>query len=316
MNSQPSSSSTRATVLVGGGAPATMIRTRSRPGISPSQDCGRLQHGRDDRGRRAHHGDAVPLDPAQDLGAVDLADDDLLDAQPGHRERHAPAVGVEHRQRVQVDVAVGDARVEPERHRVDPDVAMGDLHALGPGRRAGRVVDAGGGGLVGFPGLRFGTLGGEQVVVVAEDEPVLGGDLPQRVVELGVDQQDPRTGVLDDVADLVGTQPEVHRHEHPPRAGHPEERGEQPGTVVAHDGDPVPHPDPELVELRGLAAGERADLGVRQLPTPQRRCRLVGFVDDPGPVAVHLHGPVDEVGNAERNDHRVSLERLALTPPL
>ena len=39
MNSQPSSSSTRATVFVGGGAPAMMIRTRSRPGISPSQSC-------------------------------------------------------------------------------------------------------------------------------------------------------------------------------------------------------------------------------------------------------------------------------------
>ncbi len=37
MNSQPSSASTRATVLVGGGAPATMIRVRPRPGISPSQ---------------------------------------------------------------------------------------------------------------------------------------------------------------------------------------------------------------------------------------------------------------------------------------
>ena len=37
MNSQPSSSSTRTTVFVGGGAPAMMIRTRSRPGISPSQ---------------------------------------------------------------------------------------------------------------------------------------------------------------------------------------------------------------------------------------------------------------------------------------
>ena len=39
MNSQPSSSSTRTTVFVGGGAPAMMIRTRSRPGISPSQSC-------------------------------------------------------------------------------------------------------------------------------------------------------------------------------------------------------------------------------------------------------------------------------------
>ncbi len=39
MNSQPSSSWTRTTVFVGGGAPAMMIRTRSRPGISPSHVC-------------------------------------------------------------------------------------------------------------------------------------------------------------------------------------------------------------------------------------------------------------------------------------
>jgi hypothetical protein len=37
MNSQPSSVSIRSIVRVGGGAPATIIRTRSRPGIGPSQ---------------------------------------------------------------------------------------------------------------------------------------------------------------------------------------------------------------------------------------------------------------------------------------
>ena len=39
MNSQPSSSCTRTTVFVGGGAPAMMMRTLSRPGISPSQSA-------------------------------------------------------------------------------------------------------------------------------------------------------------------------------------------------------------------------------------------------------------------------------------
>ena len=38
MNSQPSSSSTRMIVLVGGGAPATTIRTLPRPGTGPSHD--------------------------------------------------------------------------------------------------------------------------------------------------------------------------------------------------------------------------------------------------------------------------------------
>ncbi len=55
--------------------------------------------------------------------------------------RHAPAVAVEHRQRVQVHVAVGHADVPAERHRVDPQVAVGQLHALGARGGAARVVD-------------------------------------------------------------------------------------------------------------------------------------------------------------------------------
>jgi hypothetical protein len=107
-----------------------------------------LQHGGDDGGRGAHHRDAVPLHPPQDLRAVDLADHDLGDAEAGKDERHAPPVRVEHRQRVQVDVAVGDRRVQGEDHAVDPHVAVGDLHALRPRRRAAGVVDRRGGVLV------------------------------------------------------------------------------------------------------------------------------------------------------------------------
>ena len=74
MNSQPSSSSTRATVFVGGGAPAMMIRTLSRPGISPSQSWAASSTAAATAG--AAHITVTPcsLDPAQDLGAVDLAD--------------------------------------------------------------------------------------------------------------------------------------------------------------------------------------------------------------------------------------------------
>ena len=84
---------------------------------------------------------------------------------------------------------------------------------------------------------------------------MLGGDARERGVELGVDEQDPGPGVLDDVPHLVGAQPEVDRHEDAPRAAHPEERDEHPRGVVRHDRDPVAHPDAELVEPRGLALG-------------------------------------------------------------
>jgi hypothetical protein len=117
--------------------------------------------------------------------------------------------------------------------------------------------------------------------------------------------------VLDDVGDLVGSQPEVHRHQHPPGPGDAEERREQPGAVVTHDRDPVADADAELVELGGLPAGQRADLGVGELS--QRRRGLVGLVDDAGALAVDPDGPVDEVGDAERNDHACL---LVTRPPL
>ena len=67
-------------VRVGGGAPATTMRVRPAPGIGPSHvACGvedHVEHGR----CAAHQRHAVLLDPAQDLGAVDLAQDDVLRA--------------------------------------------------------------------------------------------------------------------------------------------------------------------------------------------------------------------------------------------
>ena len=108
----------------------------------------------DDRRRAAHQRHAVALDPAQDLGAVDLAQHDVLAAHPRDGVQHPPAVAVELRQRVQVDVAVADAHVPAERRGVEPDVAVGELHALGPGRRARRVVDRRRGVLVARPRLR------------------------------------------------------------------------------------------------------------------------------------------------------------------
>ena len=69
--------------------------------------------------------------------------------------------------------------------------------------------------------------------------------------------------------------------------------------------DPVTDPDPELVEVCRLSAGQVADLPVGQVA--ERRRGLVGLVDHAGAVAVHLHGTVDEVGDAERDEHVILL---------
>ena len=62
-----------------------------------------------------------------------------------------------------------------------------------------------------------------------------------------------------------------------------------------------PTPMPSSSSLAACRRGEGAHLGVRQVA--QRRGGLVGLVDDAGPVAVDLHGAVDEVGDAERDVH-------------
>ena len=113
--------------------------------------AGGVEHHVDDGRRAAHQRHAVAGDAAQDLAAVDLAQDHLGHAEAGAGEREPPAVGVEHRHRVQVDVAVGDAQVQGHRRRVQPQVAVRQLDALRPRGRPARVVDRGQGVLVAAP---------------------------------------------------------------------------------------------------------------------------------------------------------------------
>ena len=108
MNSHPSSVSTRSIVRVGGGAPATTMRVRAAAGDLAVPLLRGVEDRGDDRGRAAQQRDAVVAHPPQDLGAVDLAQNDVAAAHAGDRVRHPPAVAVEHRQRVQEHVAVVD----------------------------------------------------------------------------------------------------------------------------------------------------------------------------------------------------------------
>jgi hypothetical protein len=166
---------------------------------------------------------------------------------------------------VQVDVVVVDPGVQPERGRVEPQVAVGQLHALGPGRGARGVVDGRGGPLVAVPGHRFAPGGVELAVVGPDHDGVLDLDGVEQLLALRVDQQDVGARVLHDVADLGLGQPEVHRHQDPAPAAHPEERHQQPGRVVRHDGDPGADRHAELVEPGRLRGGQPGDVGVAEL---------------------------------------------------
>jgi hypothetical protein len=205
----------------------------------------------------------VLLDASQDLGTVDLADDDVLAAHPGDRVVHPPAVAVELREGVQVHVAVAHADVPAERGRVEPDVAVRQLHPLGPRRRPRRVVDGGRGVLVGVPWPRLHPVAHQRGVGLGADhELALALDGLHGVLELGVDEQDAGPGVLDDVADLVGHQTEVDRHEDPPGTGHAVQGRQQPGRVVAEHRDPLADADAELVEPGGDRPGPPGHLAV------------------------------------------------------
>ena len=277
MNSQPSSVSTRSIVRVGGGAPATTIRVRPRPGISPSHSCRGVEDRGDDRRCAAQQRDAVLAHAPQDLGAVDLAQHDVAAAHAGDRVRHAPAVAVEHRQRVQVARRGRSTRRVPAEHgRVQPDVAVRELHTLRSRGRAARVVDRRGVVLVGVgPRLGLGTVAVQlRVGLRADHEPVLGVDAAQRVVELGIDEQHRRARVLDDVRDLLRVEPEVDRHEHAAAPAHAEERREQARRVVRHDRDALTAPDAERVEPGGLRAGAAArSRATSACPTTRRAGR-------------------------------------------
>ena len=264
---------------------------------------GGVEDGGHDRRGAVELGDTVGLDAAQDLGPVDLADDDLGATHARVGVGHAPAVAVEHREGVQVDVPIGHARLPTERGGVEPDVAMGELDALGSGGGPARVVDRGRRVLVGRP--RSGLGGGREeglVAVVTDDEPVGRGDARQVLRQLGVHDQDRRPAVLDDVADLGRVEPEVDRHQDPARAADPVEGREQAGGVVRHHRHPLPHPDPEGVERGGLGASPLGHLAVGQRAPGGRR--LIGLVDDPDPVAVDQLGPVQEVVDRQGHLHR------------
>ena len=97
----------------------------------------RAQHG----GRHAGEGDLFPLDEAEDLGAVHRAQDDMGAAHAGDGVHAAPAIAVEHRQRPEFNIVVGDAQVGDQAVGVHVAVAVRHHHALGAGGGAGRVVD-------------------------------------------------------------------------------------------------------------------------------------------------------------------------------
>src|SRR5579872_2689155 len=286
----------------------------NRPGTGHGTAVGRTllggrQDGGHDGGRPAHEGDAVALYAGEDLLAVHLAQHDMAPGHAPHGVGHPPPVAVEHRQRVEQDVPVGDAGVPSERHGVQRAVAMRQLHTLRARRRAGGVVHRAGGVLVRLPALRLASLcdGSEELAVrlrAVEHDALARRDARQCLVELGIDEQHLGAGVLDDEGDLARVEPVVDRDESPPRAAHPEEAHEEAGGVRADDAHSTCDRHAEVVESRGHPPCPGGELAVGHGAEARRHARLV---DDCDPLGSHEGGPVEEVGDGERNLHGHSM---------
>ena len=104
-------------------------RDRSSRGGGPLR--GGVEHHVQHRWRPAHQRHAVGLDPAEDLHAVDLAQDHVGPAHARDGVQHAPSVAVELGERVQVRVTIAHAHVPPEDRGVEPQIAVGQVHAFG-----------------------------------------------------------------------------------------------------------------------------------------------------------------------------------------
>ena len=145
--------------------------------------------------------------------------------------------------------------------------------------------------------LVIGDLGGG--AVVDDDEPPdvrhLVGQRPQHPEQRPLDEDHLVVGVVDDVDELLGEEPDVERVQHPAGAGHGEVQLEVHRGVPAEGADPGVVGDPELLQ-RGRGAAY-----------PLRPVRVGTGGDGPADtvagdrfVTEHLLGPVEHVGQGER----------------
>ena len=137
-----------------------------------------------------------------------------------------------------------------EGHGVQPASAVGQLDSLRARRRARGVVDRDRRILVAHRPPRPRPAPAEELPIGrgAQHDAMLDGEMPQGLVELGIDQRHRRSRVLDDVADLLGVEPKVHRHQDPAVDADAEEAHQEARRVGRDDRDPRALADAELVE--------------------------------------------------------------------
>ena len=109
--------------------------------------------------------------------------------------------------------------------------------------------------------------------------------------------------MLEDVADLLCIEPEVHRDQDAPEGADAEQAEQEARRVGRDDGDALVAGDAEVVEGGAEAARHLAEPGVGEAAEATAgRARLV---DHGHPLAVHDLGALEKVPQRKRNDHRM-----------
>ena len=228
----------------------------------------------------------------------------------------APGVGVEHRHdrqdRVGFPHADGVDGEGAERVEVARPVRV--HHALGVARGAARVAHGGGLVLVPYVEARRRRLAEQALVVVHRDPVGVAGDLalavvhdhqvldgvegrqerPQQRCQRPVDEDHLVLGVVDDVGQLLGEEPDVERVQHPVAAGGGEVELEVTGRVPGEGGHPAALADAEHVEHAAEPPGAVGPLPVGDAVATGGRGRHDALVGE------QLLGAMEEVDQRER----------------
>ena len=224
----------------------------------------------------------------------------------------APRHGVEHgdddQDAVGLRHADGGGRLLG--HGVQPGGAVRVHDALGVAGGAARVAHGRGGALVEHGPVEAGLLGGQQplvgeglpegrgVALAGHDDGLDGLQLVldggQQRDQRGVHDDEAVLGVVDDVGQLIGGEPDVERVQDRPHGGDGEVGLEVALVVPGEGADPVPRLDPQAGEGGGQLLGPGRHLGEGGRAVP---ALLDG---DDGAVAVHLLPVAEDVADQER----------------
>jgi hypothetical protein len=266
-----------------------------------------------DRRHRARDGHPLGLDQlGQRLGLQEAPRHDEVGPDQGARIGQAPRVDVEHRHDREHAVGVAQPQgIGPEQHeRVDHLRLVGVEDPLGVPGGPARVGEPGGRTVLELGVLVAASRALQELLVAdrvgqrsgaprpddheALDGLELGSDLLERGDEGVVDEHDLVLGVVGDVGDLLGEEPDVDRVEHGPHARHRHVELQVLLAVPAEGRDPVARSDPETLERLRQAVDALPHLAVAR-----PALAVVGEGDDLG-VAEHPPHALERVQQGER----------------